>query len=192
MTRTAKLIYFSWNSTVSTAPHLSLHCFQLLSTSSERASIFRWVRASCRMDKWTPRSCRETNPALSMGSRRLLKHYHVITRAHLQSEVAYSHTNTQFLLSFHFCEQTQRKFRLSLYYLFCWYGLRGERYLWNPLDLSAVANDGMSIAVFFKLNVPNVQDTSNYSKKMLIMGDTLLENKFLHLHGAVPIFCTCS
>lgn len=191
--RTAKLICFSWNTTGSTAPRLSLHWFQLLSTSSERASIFRWVRASCRMDKWTPRSCRETNTALSMGSSRLLKQYCVTTRAHiLQCEIVYSYTNTQFLLSFHFGEQTQRKkervkTRLCVYYLFGWYCLGGWRYLWNPLDLSAVTNDGMSIAILFKLNVPKVQDTSNYSKEMLIMRDILLENKFRHLQGAVPI-----
>lgn len=48
-----------------------------------------------------------------MGSRRLLKQYCVTTRAHiLQCEIVYSYTNTQFLLSFHFGEQTQRKKKL--------------------------------------------------------------------------------
>lgn len=64
------------------------------------------------------------------------------------------------------------------------------RYLWNPFDLRAIANDGMAIAVFFKLNVPEVQDTSNNSKEMLITRDIPLENRLPRLHGTVLIFPT--
>lgn len=46
----------------------------LLDTSSDLASILRWVRASCRMDKCTPRSCRKRNICTqSTASRRLFK-----------------------------------------------------------------------------------------------------------------------
>lgn len=63
-----------------------------------------------------------------------------------------------------------------------------KRYLWNPLDLCAIANDGMSIAIFFKLNVPEVQHTGNNSKEMLITRDIPLESRFPQLRGVVLLF----
>ena len=46
----------------------------------------------------------------------------------------------------------------------------------------------MSIAIFFKLNVPKVQHASNNSKEMLITRDIPLEYRLPQLHGMVLIF----
>lgn len=48
----------------------------------------------------------------------------------------------------------------------------------------------MSIAIFFKLNIPKVQDTSDNSKEMLITRDIALEKRFPQLNGMVLIFPT--
>lgn len=45
----------------------------------------------------------------------------------------------------------------------------------------------MAIAVLFKLDVPEVQDTGNDSKEMLITGDIPLEHRFPQPCGVVLI-----